>query len=88
MKFILMDETEVENLVRRTAAATVEAMQKSATAAAVGGNSPFLTKKEAADLLSCCTGTIDSWARAGRLNRHYFGKNVRFERAQLLALAR
>lgn len=45
----------------------------------------YVSKKEAARLLSCSPGTIDNMARAGRLARHYIGrKAVRFERQQVL----
>ena len=51
----------------------------------------LITKQQAARLLACCASTIDNYARAGRLKRHYIGKGerkiVRFERAQVLALA-
>lgn len=48
----------------------------------------FLSKKQAARLLSCSPSTIDNHARAGRLARHYVGgKSVRFDRQQVLSLA-
>ena len=48
----------------------------------------FLSKKQAARLLSCSPSTIDNHARAGRLTRHYVGgKSVRFDRQQVLSLA-
>jgi|GEM_PF-2738860 len=48
----------------------------------------LLTKKEAAALLSVSTSTVDNYARAGRLTRHYIGKSVRFERREVLGLAK
>jgi len=52
-----------------------------------GANSPYVTKKEAARILGCSQGTIDNFARAGRLKRHYLGKkNVLFEREQVLEI--
>ena len=48
----------------------------------------FITKKQAAGLLSCSPSTIDNHARSGKLTRHYVGaKSVRFDRQQVLALA-
>ena len=48
----------------------------------------YVSKKEAARLLSCSAGTVDNLARAGRLTRHYIGKKaVRFSRAQVLEIA-
>lgn len=48
----------------------------------------FVSKKQAARLLSCSPSTIDNHARAGRLARHYVGgKSVRFDRQQVLSLA-
>lgn len=48
----------------------------------------FISKRAAARLLDCCVSTIDNHARAGRLKRHYIGRAVRFERVQVLGLAR
>ena len=48
---------------------------------------PFVTKREAARLISVCQSTIDNHARSKRLTRHYVGKSVRFDRQQVLALA-
>jgi len=48
----------------------------------------FVSKKQAARLLSCSASTIDNHARSGKLTRHYVGaKSVRFDRQQVLALA-
>jgi excisionase family DNA binding protein len=49
---------------------------------------PYVSKREAARLISVCPSTIDNAARAGRLKRHYVGKSVRFERSQVLELAK
>jgi len=49
---------------------------------------PYVSKREAARMLSCSQGTIDNFARAGKLKRSYLGKSVRFERAQVLGLTR
>jgi excisionase family DNA binding protein len=48
----------------------------------------YVSKRQAARLLDCCTSTIDNHARAGHLTRHYVGKSVRFDRQQVLALAK
>lgn len=48
----------------------------------------FVSKKQAARLLSCSPSTIDNHARAGHLTRHYVGKSVRFDRQQVLGLAK
>lgn len=48
----------------------------------------FINKKQAARLLSCSPSTIDNHARAGTLARHYVGKSVRFDRQQVLSLAK
>lgn len=48
----------------------------------------FVSKKQAARLLSCSPSTIDNHARSGKLTRHYVGgKSVRFDRQQVLSLA-
>ena len=46
----------------------------------------YVSKKEAARMLGCSQGTVDNFARAGKLRRSYLGKSVRFERAQVLGL--
>lgn len=48
---------------------------------------PFITKREAARLISVCQSTIDNYARSKHLTRHYVGKSVRFDRRQVLSLA-
>lgn len=48
----------------------------------------FISKKQAARLLSCSTSTIDNYARANHLTRHYIGKAVRFDRQEVLGLAK
>ena len=47
----------------------------------------YVSKREAARLISVCTSTIDNAARAGKLKRNYIGKSVRFLRTEVLALA-
>lgn len=49
---------------------------------------PFVSKKEAARLTGLCTSSIDNAARRGQLKRHYAGKSVRFDRAEVLALVK
>ncbi len=49
---------------------------------------PYVSKREAARLISVCQSTIDNAARAGKLKRHYVGKAVRFDRSEVLALAK
>lgn len=48
----------------------------------------YISKKQAAVLLSCCASTIDNYARAKTLTRYYVGKSVRFDRKQVLSLAK
>lgn len=38
----------------------------------------YIDKKEAAQIASVSTSTIDNWARSGKISRHYFGGSVRF----------
>lgn len=49
---------------------------------------PYVSKREAARLIGVCSSTIDNAARAGKIKRRYVGKSVRFEREQVLALAK
>lgn len=48
----------------------------------------YVNKRQAARLLSCSPSTIDNHARAGSLTRHYVGKAVRFNRQEVLSLAK
>ena len=48
----------------------------------------YVSKRQAARLISVCASTIDNAARAGKLKRHYVGKSVRFNRVEVLALAK
>lgn len=47
---------------------------------------PYVSKREAARLISVCQSSIDGYARKGLLKRRYAGKKVLFERAEVLAL--
>ncbi|MEO6758205.1 MAG: helix-turn-helix domain-containing protein [Saprospiraceae bacterium] len=49
---------------------------------------PYVSKREAARLIGVCTSSIDNHARSGKLKRFYVGKAVRFDRAEVLALAK
>jgi hypothetical protein len=49
---------------------------------------PYVSKKEAARLLGVCASSVDNAARRGDLTRNYVGKAVRFDRAQVLNLAK
>lgn len=44
----------------------------------------FITKKEVAAIASVSTSTVDNWARAGKITRHYFGASVRFFQPELM----
>lgn len=48
---------------------------------------PYVSKREAARLLMCSTSSIDNYARAGKLQRCYVGKSVKFNRQAVLDLA-
>lgn len=44
----------------------------------------YISKRKAAKLADVCTSTVDNWARAGKIKRHYFGSAVRFNRVEFL----
>ena len=46
----------------------------------------YVTKKEAAKLLSCSVSTIDNYRRSGKLNRYNVGSAVRFKRAEIISI--
>lgn len=58
------------------------------TEEAADGNVLFINKREAAKILSVCVSTIDNHANAGHLTRYNVGKSVRFDRKQVLELAK
>lgn len=45
----------------------------------------MLTRREAAKLLSISLGTLDSWAKEGRVTKHRAGGVVRFRKDELLS---
>lgn len=49
-------------------------------------SSDFVTKKEAANILSCSISTIDNYRRSGKLNRYNVGSAVRFKRAEIISI--
>ena len=46
------------------------------------------TRKEIALFFSITEKTVDSWRRAGKLPCKYLGRNVRFDRDEILSLLR
>lgn len=44
----------------------------------------FLTRKQACELLAISLGTLDSWTKQGRFERHRNGKVIRYRKADLL----
>jgi excisionase family DNA binding protein len=45
----------------------------------------FLTRKQAAKMLSVSLGTLDAWTREGRLTKHRAGAVVRYRKDELVA---
>lgn len=45
----------------------------------------FLTRKQAAKMLSVSLGTLDTWTKEGRIKKHRAGGIVRFRKDELLA---
>ena len=45
----------------------------------------FLTRQQAAKMLSVSLGTLDTWAKEGRITKHRAGGVVRFRKDELLA---
>ena len=48
----------------------------------------LITKSQAAELLKVSKSTIDGHARAGRLTRHKIGRAVRFDKTEVMGLAK
>ena len=90
MKVILMDETEVEELIRKVSAATLAAFREEINLDE--NNQPreagqFVDKKGAAKILGCSVSSIEQFARLGKLKKHLVGaKAVRFQRSEVLGL--
>lgn len=49
-------------------------------------NAPWLDRQGAADYCQCSVGTIDNFANAGKLEKHWLGNSPRFRRDDLDAL--
>lgn len=79
---------ELRYLVVDAVEHTIKNMAKNPAPAQPADAPPYVSKREAARLIGVCPSTIDNAARAGKIKRHYVGKSVRFERAQVLALAK
>ena len=45
----------------------------------------LITRRQAAKMLSVSLGTLDAWAREGRLTKCRAGRAVRFRKSELLA---
>jgi excisionase family DNA binding protein len=90
--FTALSRQQLEELVFDVAKAAIKAALKEIPKQEPTEREPrepaFLTKKQAANKLSCSPSTIDNAARAGRLKRHYIGKGVRFKLEEVLALAK
>ncbi len=74
-------ENRVEELLQRQQEQSEKASPPPAQSGPV-----FLVKKDAARLLLVCPNTLDNYARAGRIARHYVGKKVLYDRDEVLAL--
>jgi len=90
--FTAFDRNEFQQLLFDTAkmavrAALMEYEPRPAKPEGGPAENKFLTKKQAAQKLGCSTSTIDNAARAGKLERHYVGRSVRFRLEEVLALA-
>ena len=85
--FTTLTPTEMRYLVAEAVEHTMKSMQKNSPAATKADAPHYVTKQEAARLISVCPSTIDNAARAKKLKRHYVGKSVRFLRSEVLALA-
>lgn len=48
----------------------------------------YINKRQAARLLNCSTSTLDNLRRAGQIKAFYVGKAVRFDRQEVLSLAK
>lgn len=51
-----------------------------------GGNSPYLTRSEAAQVLRVSVTTLDRWTKAGCIPSIKLGRLVRFEKDALIKL--
>ena len=90
MKFILMDETEIETLIQKVSAATLAAFREEISLDEDGkprdAGGEFLDVRGAAKLLRVSVGTVHNLAKNGRLKKSFVGRQVRFLRADVLAI--
>lgn len=88
-ELVIMTRNEVENLVLDCLDTALKRFAPPTQNTPIPpADDDFLTKGEAAALLSCSRSTIDNAARAGKLRRHYIGKAVRFKRGEVAALVK
>ena len=88
-KLIVITSEELETIFDARLRVALERYAPHKQQPAIGADAPpYVSKREAARLIGVCPSTIDNAARAGKIKRHYVGKSVRFERAQVLALAK
>lgn len=90
IRIIQMTPEDLENAVYRA----VERLRGDITTSAKkAAETPpeYVTKKEAARLLSCSVSTIDNYRRDGKIQKYNVGKGsggVRFKRSEILELAK
>jgi len=90
MKFILMDEIEIERLIQKVSASTLQAFKEQISFDADGkpgdAGSEFLTVQQTMKMLKVSMATVHNLAREGRLKKHHVGRQCRFLRADVLAI--
>jgi len=82
---VVLTPDQLEELIER---AVKSALLQSRPDTMPGESQTLLTKQEAAQLIKVSTSTIDYARRDGRLTAHYVGKFPRFDRGEVLALAK
>ena len=81
------DREELENIVLDCLKAFHENKPQPAPQTPPDNPDRLITKKEAAELLSCSQSTIDNYRRGGILEAVKLGKSVRFRLGDVLAIA-
>lgn len=88
MVFTTFSRHDLEHIIDERLRLAFERHGRNKTTTQDVASPPYVSKKEAARLVGVCPSTIDNAARRGQLKRHYIGKSVRFDRGQVMALAK
>lgn len=75
---------EFREVIRNSISEVLEPIIAALSKKEISISERYIDKKQAADIASVSTSSIDNWARSGYITRFYFGGAVRFWLPELL----